>query len=176
MSNKFTTLCVFLIWISKELLDDAYKEICLLAVSYTERYWTLIEGIIERNSSDEPLALQARRERNAFKDEFLANVRTNFDGIVDKLKIFSDPSDVKQFIEKFLAWYYHFDDEQIFEGQDKQELSEGINDHEDLDEDMDEDDSESQESGESDDGEGDEDEKGKKKAGGAKASKKQSKP
>lgn len=95
MSNKFTTLCVFLIWISKELLDDAYKEICLLAVSYTERYWTLIEGIIERNSSDEPLALQARRERNAFKDEFLANVRTNFDGIVDKLKIFSDPSDVK---------------------------------------------------------------------------------
>jgi hypothetical protein len=128
------------------------------------------------------LALQARRERNTFKEEFLQNSKKNLEGVYDKLKIFSEVGDIKLFIDKFMAWYYHFDDEQIFDGAENKEISEGLNDHEDLDDDLENEVSESgggegHISGESEDLEedADQEEEPKAKKKGGKASKKQSK-
>jgi len=47
MNSKYTTLTVFLIWISKELLEEAYREISIICLVYTDRYWKLIERVIE---------------------------------------------------------------------------------------------------------------------------------
>jgi len=33
------------------------------------------------------------------------------------LRLFSDPNDIRHFIDKFIAWYYHFDDENWFESE-----------------------------------------------------------
>lgn len=39
MIDKYTTLVVYLIWVSKELLEKAYKEITIVSLIYCAEYW-----------------------------------------------------------------------------------------------------------------------------------------
>ena len=138
------------------------------------RYWRLIETIIDKQNQDEPLALQVRRERNSFKEEQLGNVKRNFEGVFERLKIFNDVNDVKQFIDKYMAWYYHFDDEQLFEGQEKHDLSEPNNEHEENEEEDEIDSQQSISDAEEEEEEDDDEEVKPKKKQGAKGAKKPS--
>jgi hypothetical protein len=76
----------------------------------------MIEQAIERNQQGEALGMQLRKDRHAFKEEFLNNCRANFAPIWDRLRLFNEAADIKQFVDRFLAWYYHFDDDNLFDG------------------------------------------------------------
>lgn len=45
--NQYTTLVVFFIWVSKELLESAYHEIVVLCLIYINQYWEKILPIRE---------------------------------------------------------------------------------------------------------------------------------
>ena len=50
-------------------------------------------------------------ERQDFKDQFISNKIENKLNIKNEnLNIFKNSSDICDFLDKFLAWYYHFED------------------------------------------------------------------
>jgi hypothetical protein len=42
--NKYTAMSVFLIWVSKELLEGAYVEICIVAFVFIYNYWKNVQN------------------------------------------------------------------------------------------------------------------------------------
>lgn len=44
MFDRYTTLVVYLLWSSKELLEKAYKEITIVSLVYIAEYWRVLDA------------------------------------------------------------------------------------------------------------------------------------
>ena len=103
--DVYPTLTVFLVWIGKELLEDVYKEICIICVTYIAEYNMVFNNTLNKDNS------RLNSKRQDFKDQFVSDKienKLNFKN--ENLYIFKNSSDICDFLDKFLAWYYHFED------------------------------------------------------------------
>lgn len=110
LKSNFTTISVFLIWISKELLEPSYKELCKICVPYVARFKMQI-GNMYTLATEEPLVIQAKNKRIQYRTHFLDNIKSELSDYLPKFVFFADQSDIKQFMDHFLTWYYHFEKE-----------------------------------------------------------------
>lgn len=53
MVNQYTPLTVFLVWISKELLDEVYKDIAVICLHYIDGYRKQIDDCLEKHGPGE---------------------------------------------------------------------------------------------------------------------------
>lgn len=82
MIDKHTTLVVYLIWVSKELLDKAYKEITIISLIYCAEYWKKLDEFEaqqaqlngEKSKEDEEYKSNLKKMRIDFKEHFLQNL------------------------------------------------------------------------------------------------------
>ncbi|KRW98487.1 hypothetical protein PPERSA_03318 [Pseudocohnilembus persalinus] len=126
MIDKYTTLVVYLIWVSKELLEKAYKEITIVSLIYCAEYWKKSDPLVveyeqkfaDKYKENEEYKAAVKKMRQEFKDNFFQNMSDLFAPY--NLELLSDNTDQKQYLEKFQMWYFHFDDNEVIDQENGQ--------------------------------------------------------